>query len=1126
MDCPSCGHPNREGARFCAECATPLVEPVTCPSCGTAHPPATKYCDGCGQALADAAAPIAGTDRRPHPPEHLAEKIRAGRATVEGERKQVTVLFADVMGSMELAEQSDPEEWRRIMDRFFSILCEGVHRFEGTVDKFTGDGIMALFGAPIAHEDHARRACYAVLHLQRELATYAAELRAQGLSFSVRMGLNSGEVVVGAIGEDLGMEYTAIGHTVGLAQRMEQLAEPGKVYLTQHTASLVEGYLALTDLGDVTVKGASRPLRVHELTGVGAARGRLDVSRARGFSRFVGRDEELGMLESAVEQAFAHQGQVIGIVGEAGVGKSRLCHEFAERRRARGIPVYHLAGQAHTKSVPLLPVLELMRAYFDIGEQDSDQTARERIAGKLLLLDKSFDNDLPLLFDFLAVPDPERPPTRMDPEARQRQLLGLTKRLIHVQSAREPGVFVFEDLHWLDPASEVFLANQVEAVQGTRSLVVLNFRPEYNAPWMSRSYYRQIALAPLGAEAIEELLAELLGSDPSLDGLAELIRDRTQGNPFFIEELVQSLVEAGSLAGERAGYRLVRPVEDAAVPASVQAVLAARIDRLGPREKAVLQAAAVIGKEFLQTVLERVVELAPGELEDSLRDLVAGEFVYEQELYPEALYAFKHPLTQEVAYGSQLGERRAMVHAAVAGALAEQYPERLDERAALLAQHWEAAGETLEAARWHARAAVWSGTGNPAQALLHWGKVRELANTLPESEEAVALGLTARISSLNYGWRVGISREEAEALFSEAERMASRAGDIGSRALLLSLYGIVRGVGDGDVREYARLAREAIALAEESGDPAFYMAIATNAYAFFVVSEYREGVAICDRAIELADGDVTVAAGISVGCPYAWCHGLKGLLLVDLGELEEAHRLLEQGSKLAREQGDIEGVGWIHTWSAWLAYFQGEPEAALGHSQQALEIAERIGSLQSRAWAWLFLGWGERMRGEWQRAVEALEHSVAIAREHRTAAEGEAWRLALLGESYLGVGDPERARALVEEGLAIARGQGNPGSETYASLALARVLLASAGPAARAEIETIKTALARALELARDRGAKAYEPLVHVELAELARQCGDEEGRERELREAHRLFTEIGASGHAERLLAELATVS
>ena len=304
------------------------------------------------------------------------------------------------------------------------------------------------------------------------------------------------------------------------------------------------------------------------------------------------------------------------------------------------------------------------------------------------------------------------------------------KRLTHAQSAREPGVIVFEDLHWLDPASEVFLANHVEAVQGTRSLTILNFRPEYHAPWMSRSYYRQIALAPLGPEAIEEMLADLLGSDPSLDGLAELVRERTARQPVLHRGGRAVAGRGGSLEGERGAYRLVRPVEEAAVPASVQAVLAARIDRLAQREKAVLQAAAVIGKEFPEPVLTRVVELEPAELEEALRNLVAGEFVYEQELYPEALYAFKHPLTQEVAYGSQLGERRAAVHAAVARAIAEQYPERLDERAALLAQHWEAAGETLEAARWHARAAAWAGTSDPtpgADALAQGARARRLA---------------------------------------------------------------------------------------------------------------------------------------------------------------------------------------------------------------------------------------------------------------------------------------------------------------------------------------------------------------------------------------------------------------
>jgi adenylate cyclase len=1120
MDCPGCGHTNPEDARFCGNCAASLSPQSQCPACGAQNPSSQRFCNACGHELAPSAAG-AGPARHGQISEQLAEKIRAGRA-LEGERKQVTVLFADVMGSMDLAEQSDPEQWRAIMDRFFAILSDGVHRFEGTVDKFTGDGIMALFGAPIAHEDHAQRACYAVLHLQGALATYAAELRRErGLNFSVRMGLNSGEVVVGSIGEDLAMEYTAIGHTVGLAQRMEQLAEPGKAYLTQDTARLVEGYLDVTDLGEFQVKGASQPLHVYELTGVGAARGRLDVSRARGFSRFVGRDEEARVLDEALEQAFAGHPQVIGIVGEAGVGKSRLCDVFMRRCRARGIPVYHTSGQAHATSIPLVPVLEIMRSYFDITDLDSGQTARERIAGKLLLLDESFGEDLPLIFDFLGVPDPERPAPRLDPEVHQRRLLGLIKRLIRAQSAREPGVTVYEDLHWLDPATEVFLASHIEATQGTHGLTLLNFRPEYRAPWMSKSYYRQIPLAPLGPEAIDELLADLLGSDPSLNGLPDLVRERTAGNPFFIEEVVRSLVEAGNLAGERGAYRLVQMVEATAVPASVQAILSARIDRLPEREKAVLQAAAVIGSECPTPVLARVAHLEAASLEEAMQALVAGEFVFEQELYPETVYAFTHPLTQEVAYQSQLGERRAATHAAVARAIAEQHADRLDESAALLAQHWESAGDVLEAARWHSRAAVWAGTKDPTGSLAHWRKVRELTDSLPESDETAALGLTARIFSLNFGWRLGMRPEEAEALFMEGERIASRTQDLWSHAILLAAYGGIRAQCEGEVREYVGLARQAIALAEQSEDPALYMVVTVATYAFFLVGELREGVAVLDRAIELAEDDPSLGAGIAVKCPLAYCYVFKGGYVGDMGRLDEARALIERGMELAAEHGDIETLGWGHMMAAGHAYWSGDEEQAVAHAQQSLDIAERIGDSLSRAWAWFWVGSAAQRQGRWEAALDALERSRVITVERTSALESDGWRLMNLAEAQLGDGAPEQGVETAREAVAVMRERGQVGEAT-ANVRLAHVLLGSMGLAARAEIES---ALARADELVRGSDYRAVEPMIHVERAELARQGGDERERERELREAHRLFMEFGARGHAERVAGELAAL-
>ncbi len=516
----------------------------------------------------------------------------------DGERKQVTVLFADVSGSMDLAEGQDPEEWRKIMQRFFAILAAAVERFDGTVDKFTGDGIMAVFGAPVAHEDHARRACYAALQMLDDVAGYAAELRrGPGLNFSTRIGINSGEVVAGAIGAGGEGSYTAIGHTVGLAQRMEALAEPGSAYVTESTAALAGGFLELQELGEFEIKGASRPVEVFELAGIGSARSRLDLSRERGFSRFVGRENEMAELERALGRADAGEGAVVGIVAEAGVGKSRLTHEFAERCRARGLEVFEAQAQSHGRSIPLMPVLQMLRAYFGIGERELDRLTREKIAGRALLLDPGFAGDLPLLFDFLGVPDPERPVAQMQPEARQRALGRVVCHLINAPRRKHIVVLVIEDLHWIDESSEAMLAEMVASLQGTNTLAVVNFRPEYSLEWSQAPIYRSLDLQPLGQADTRELLRDLAGEDPSLDGLEEPIHARTQGNPFFVEEIVRELVEAGHFEGERGAYRLVRPVEEAGVPATVQAVLAARIDRLDPEAKQLLQVASVVGKE-------------------------------------------------------------------------------------------------------------------------------------------------------------------------------------------------------------------------------------------------------------------------------------------------------------------------------------------------------------------------------------------------------------------------------------------------------------------------------------------------------------------------------------------------
>ncbi|HEY1968925.1 MAG TPA: AAA family ATPase, partial [Pseudonocardia sp.] len=585
---------------------------------------------------------------------------------VSGERKQVSVLFADVVGSMVMAERLDAERLRVVMAELARRCADCVTRFEGMIDKFTGDGVMALFGAPIALEDHARRACYAGLEMQRSVAAYAAELReAEGIELGLRVGINSGEVIVGDIATADRFTYTAIGHTVGLAQRMEAIAAPGGVYLTGYAARLAQGFLVLRELGSRQVKGSSRPIEVYELVGLGTARGHIDVATGRGLSRFVGREAELRELGDALARASAGDGQVVGVIGDPGLGKSRLVTEFIQDLRKRGIEVHEAHCQAHTRAVPLVPVLEMLRSYFGVTEDLDPRAARACIEQRVLQVDAGLAGELPLIFELLAVPDPERPLGTIDPEARRRRLLELIRRL--VRAVRAPSheqvvVRVIEDAHWIDPASDEFLANLVEATAGARSLVVVVFRPEYAAGWMRRSWYRQLPLSPLAPAVVAGLLGELLGPDSSLDGLAELIAGRTEGNPFFVEEVVRDLAETGLLAGEQGGYRLAGEVSQVAIPDAVQSVLAARIDRLGHQAKDVIAAAAVIGREFAHDLLERVAQLPSAGLDSVIERLVEAELIAQTEVYPVAVYAFRHPLTHEVALGALLSERRRELH--------------------------------------------------------------------------------------------------------------------------------------------------------------------------------------------------------------------------------------------------------------------------------------------------------------------------------------------------------------------------------------------------------------------------------------------------------------------------------
>ena len=1121
MKCPNCHAENLADSAFCEECSAPLE--AACPTCGADNRPTAKFCRKCRAPLTSA--PAAAPAPRGYTPKHLAEKILQSRSALEGERKQVTVLFADVKGSMELAEHMDPEAWSAIMQRFFRILSDGVERFEGFVDKFTGDGIMALFGAPIAHEDHTQRACYAALHAMSGLRTYAREIkREHGIEFWVRMGVNSGDVVVGKIGDDLRMDYTAQGHTVGLAARMESLAEPGKAYLTGKTAERVKGYFELEDLGAFNVKGVSDPVPVFELLGVGSLRTRFDVSRSRGLTRFVGRDADMQVLESALASAKQGKGRAIGIVANAGVGKSRLCFEFTERCRATGIVVLQGSGVAHGKNIPLLPILEIFRAYFGVDERDDPRQVREKIAGRLLLIDDSFREVLPLVFDFLGVPDAERPSPPMDAEARQRRLVAVVRRLIE---RGNPNGFVvlIEDLHWVDVASDAFVAEYVDAIANGPGLLLLNFRPEYRAEWMQKTWYQQLPLNPLGPEAIRQLLDDLLGKDASIQGLADRIHERTEGNPYFTEEIVRSLVDSGALKGTRGAYRLTSPVEALEVPYSVHAVLSARIDRLAEREKQVLQKAAVVGKQFAEPILGAVVELPAAELASSLAALCNAEFIHQQSLYPIAEYAFAHPLTQEVALGSQLQEQRRKTHAAVAQAIRAAEPERLNENAALLAHHYEEAGEVLEAARCHASAATWVGTKDLDGTLRHWQRVRDLVRALPENEEANGLRLLACFQILSVGgFRLGLSEAAVDEIYEEGNQLAEHAGNPVVLVTMRAAYG-ARLVGLGRVREYYDLMMENLKGGDESGlrDARAGVRVAA-AYASFLVGRLADSMAYVEQGLEITGNDLELGRR-EFGFSYrVFFVGVRAAQLGSTGRLDDSCREMKHALRVARDSRIPENLGWILGSVPGLADYAGQLAFedlgdAKAAAMEALRIAEDLGSAFSRAAAYVNMAVAHLVAGEFGEAERFLADALELTRTRRISLEHEAFTLAHLARAQLGGGHAAAARNTAEEAVALAKERGQRFVELLGQIVLAEALCADQGARARTAVER---ALHEGAALVEETGGRVHVPRIAEARARLAQCTGDTGAGEQFLREAHRVYTAMGARGHAARVAKEM----
>jgi class 3 adenylate cyclase/tetratricopeptide (TPR) repeat protein len=1098
VKCPRCQHENPPAAKFCVECGGALAR--TCAHCGSVLPPAAKFCPECSHP-AGAAAPAASPEA--YTPRHLAERILDSRAALEGERKQVTVLFADLKGSMELLADRDPEDARKILDPVLERMMEAVHHYEGTVNQVMGDGIMALFGAPLAHEDHAVRGCYAALRMQEAIRRYTDEVRrVHGVEVQIRVGLNSGEVVVRSIESDLRMDYTAVGQTTHLAARMEQLATPGTIRLTANTLALAEGYVEVKSIGPIPVKGLAEPVEVYELMGAGAARTRLQAARARGLTRFVGRDTELDQLRRAAEEARRGRGRIVAVVGEPGVGKSRLFYEFIHSHHVRDWLILEAGSVSYGKATPYLPLADFLRSYFKIDARDNTRGIRVKVTGGLLTLDEALKDTVPVALWLLDALPEDSPILALEPAERRRQTLAAVKRILLRENQLHPLMLVFEDLHWIDGETQAFLDSLVESLPASRIVLAVNYRPEYRHGWANKTYYNQLHIDPLPPESAEDLLDALVGKDPSTESLKRLLIERTEGSPLFLEESVRTLVETRALVGERGAYRLVQGPDTLQVPATVQAIIAARIDRLDPQQKRLLQAAAVVGTHVPFALLQAIVDVDEEALRSSLTQLQTAEFVYEAQLFPDLEYAFKHALTHEVTFGSVLQDRRRALHAAIVEAIEQLYADRLSEQVERLAHH-AVRGRVLPKAVRYLREAGSKAVGRSA------------------NREAVAYF------------------EEALAILAESSRTTQTLTD--ELEIRMALGPALIAVKGPTSPEVEALYRRTLELVDQLGAGASrFPALWGLWFVSYTRGEYSVALQAGERLLETArNGDDTGQlleahhslwpTLVSMGRPLdAISHFEQGLALYD----RERH-----GTYAFLYGNHDPGACCLWHWgmAQWLL---GYPDHAVGNMQDALRLAEELEHPQTTVIALWFSAWLHCQRGERDVAILNLERLVplgklhgfspwvetaaafigAMTREHTSAGELSglighitsqkyltAWRkitcLCLLAELCLDSGH-------TEEGFEVLRSIPGEHRRAFAGPEILRVEGELLSRGEQPAVGEAKRRFVEAIELARGRGEKSFELRAATSLARLLNRQGRREEAHAALAGVYGWFTE------------------
>jgi len=1055
-------------------------------------------------------------------PRHLAEQILTSRAALEGERKQVTVPFADVRGSLEMMVDRDPEEARRLLDPIVSAMMDAVHQHEGTVNQVLGDGIMALFGAPLAHEDHAVRACLAALEMQEAIERMATALEPRpSVDLQIRIGLNSGEVVVRSIGSDLRMDYTAVGQTTHLAGRMEQMARPGSIWLTAATRRLAGAHIEANPLGARPVKGMADPVETFELIGRGRVRTRLQASQSRGLTRFVGRESELAELWRACERAATGHGQIVAVVGEPGIGKSRLVAEFVGAHVPPEWLTLETGTLSHGHPAASLPVIALLRTYFELPDDVTAERVRGTVMDRIRIVDPALESVAQPILVLLgaAADDPEW--AALEPAQRRRRTLEAVVRLLVRQSQMRHLCLVVEDLQWIDPESQAWLDRLVESLPAAHILVILTYRPEYQHSWSSRSYYAQLPIDPLPNRVAEQLLANLLGSALDLAPVKAQLIERTDGNPLFLEEGVWNLVETQALLGERGAYRLAKAQASLPVPPSVQAVLAARIDRLPAEHKRLLQCASVIGKDVPLALLELVTDLEGPTLRERISRLQAAEFVYEVALFPSPAYTFRHALTHEVAYGSLLGDRRKALDARLVREIERVYADRLDEHIERLAHH-AFRGEVWDKAIHYCREAGARAFARSAYRIAVEFFERALAalRQTPTSQAAAEQGVDVRLD-LRYALMPLGEFQRVFDYLSEAGDLAGTCHDqkrLGLVSAFLTNYCHLMGQLDEAVTHGQR----AVEIARETGD----LAVGTLANAYLGLTHYTRGdygqaVVVAKRNVASLTGQWMFERFGSASLPAVYSRTCLAWSLAELGDFPEAGIVAAEGLQIAEKSGHSFSLIYGCLGVGTVALRRGDLAAAVTALDRALKLCVdgEIPLLFSVVAISLTSAYARS--GRTQDALRVIDDGGRLAASIGDPVEGR-WRAGALSETYLHAGQAKEALPLARRNVEQRRSLKTRGYEAWALWLLGEVAAAQ-DPLDAPETESSYRA---ALLIAGDLGMRPLTAHCRLGLGRLLGHLGQPDRALVELNHAQDLFRALDMTACARRTQEEIASAS